>query len=248
MRARTTLVVLGFLAASAAVVWADTVVLKAGPTIEVEKAEVEGGRVLLTLANGRMQAYPVEEVDLAASGLLPTEDAQGAAATPRKKLVSLSDAVSSEVTEARLKVTDEDVLHVIPGSEVKAEGAEGEGEQKPGAATASLLVSGLSQQITGSMIDLSGTVKNNGGNPVSSITLEALATDKAGNQVGRGTTVISSELAPDASLGFTMGFPVSGEVADVRVRASAVLADFDLTPVQPPPQPSPQPSPQPAQR
>jgi len=237
MRARTALVVLAFLAATVAVVSADTVVLKAGTTLEVEKAQVQGGRVFLTFANGRMQAYPVEEVDLEASGLAPKEEAEDTAEKPHKKLVSLSEAVSPEGAESRLMVTDGDVQHVRPGAAAEAQEGEGEGEAKPGAAAASLLVSGLSQQITGSMVDLSGTVKNNGGKPVASITLEALATDREGNQVGRGTTVISQELAPNASIGFTMSFPLSGEVGDIRVRASAAVADFDLTPVQAPPEP-----------
>ena len=236
MRVRTALVVLAFLIATAAVVSADTVVLKVGATLEVEKAQVQGTRVFLTFANGRMQAYPVDEVDLEASGLAPKEDADADRVRPRTKLVSLSDAVSPEAAESRLKVTDDDVQHVRPGLQVTDE--EEEGERKPSTAGASLLVSGLSQQITGSMVDLSGTVKNNGGKPVSLITLEALATDREGNQVGRGTTVISSELAPDASIGFTMSFLLSGEVGDIRVRASAAIANFDLTPVQPPPEPA----------
>ena len=213
------------------------VVLAGGAEIEVARAAVQGGLVYLTLADGRMQAYPVGDVDLVASGLAPAAGAESVkdaekAVRPR----SMTEAQSRTTGKARLAITDDDVAHVRRDRRRPGGGDEGE-EEAEGAANApraALLVSGLSQEINRGLLNLSGTVQNSGSKPVSTITLEARAENAEGGTAGHGTTVISQQLEPEQSVSFTMSFPVDGAVTNVRVRASAAIADFEMEPVEPP--------------
>jgi len=198
-------------------------VLKGGKTLQVSKAAVRNGMVLVTFADGRMQGYQLEDVDLAASGLVPSKKpAQEEVRTQSVPKLSLAQ----RATAARFQITDADVEHVerpAPGEQAPA----ATGGQK-GAQPASLQVSNLRQEISKGVLKLSGTLQNTGANPVSSITVEAVAEDAGSKPSGRGTTVVSQQLAAKGSAPFSMSFPVSGPVYNVKVRALASVASFNL--------------------
>jgi len=217
------------LAAAAAFVaggWASAdeshpLVLKGGKTLQVSKTVVRNGMVLVTFADGRMQGYQLGDVDLAASGLVPSKKPAQEVRTQSTPKLSLAQ----RATAARFQITDADVEHVerpVPGQVATATGS------KKQAPAASLQVSNLRQEISKGILKLSGTIQNTGANPVSSITVEAVAMDAGGKSSGRGTTVVSQQLAPKGSAPFSMSFPVSGPVYNVRVRALASVASFDL--------------------
>ncbi len=211
------------------------VVLVGGSTIDVASASIQGGYVYLTYPDGRMQAYPSTDVDLVASGLVPTE-ANADESEPARPVrpEGLAAAQSRASGAARMEITDDDVQHVRRVSIGEDEGGESdEGDAGDTGATASLLVSNLEQQVSSGNVTLTGTVSNNGAKPVSTITLEARATDRGGATVGTGSTVIPQQLEPKGSVGFTLSFPVEGEASAIRVRASAAVADFDFQEVAP---------------
>jgi hypothetical protein len=214
-----------------------TLVFEGGTTLEAAEARIQQGYVYVTFADGRMQAFPTSDVDLVASGLVKAEPS-GAEAAPEQPVrpQGLAAAQAAPATGSRLEITDEDVQHVrrASGPEPAEEGADESGAEGSGGSTASLLVSGLGQELVGGVLNLSGQVTNNGGKPVTTITLEARAVDADGGTAGSGSTTISQQLDPKASVGFTMSFPVEADVANVRVRASAAVADFDFSQIEPP--------------
>jgi hypothetical protein len=237
MRTRALVVMILSVVVAAPVFAQDTqsLVLNNGSTMEAAEVSLQQGLVYVTFANGRMQAYPAEEVDLVASGLVAASE--GVTEAAESPPVGLAGAISAATEEARVMLTDADVAHVGPGVEEGEEG-EGEDEAATGPRTAALLVSGLRQEISGAMMDLSGTVTNSGDQGVANITISADAVSSEGATSGRGTTNVAQELPPGGSVNFTMSFPVQGPVSDVRVRASAAVADFEFRPVTAEPAPA----------
>jgi hypothetical protein len=232
MQARTLVVVCAvlLLAGAVAAEGERSVVLSGGKTVFVTEAVVEGGMVYLTFASGQMQAYPVEEVDLAASGLLP-DAPEADEAEAAKKPRSIADATAKTTDQASVKITDKDVGHV---KAPPAEATEEEADEEDAAAAAALLIANLQRELRGSMVTLTGTVKNVGTKAVTAVTLRAEAKDREGGTAGSGTTTISDEVPPQGEVGFSLSFPFEGEIADIQIRAVAAVAAFDFSAAEPP--------------
>jgi len=204
-------------------------VLDGGDVLEVAAARVEGGLVYVTLLDGVMHAYLTEDVDLAASGLAA---AVGKAPPPPPVAPpSLAAAPGRpEGVTSRFTLTDADVAHV---QRSQAEPQSGAGDATTGGvdetpSSAALSVTGLRREVRGDVLTLSGAVQNQGAKPVSSVNLVALAVDEQGNVQGSGSTTVGRTLTPQASVGFSMSFKVKGPVANVKVRASATVADLSF--------------------
>jgi len=202
-------------AAGAGAEEAAVVVLQGGQEIPVASVKVTGSFVYLTLPNGQMQAYPVEDVDLELSGLLP-EPVQTTETQPTSQPTGIAAAQSSGGDEASLVITDADVDHVMPAS------AEGSSEENAGSGLPNPLeVKDIRKRTYGGMLRLSGTVVNTGADPVSDITLVAQAMDKQGEEIGTKSEPVAA-LPPGATANFNMRFPVKGAVADIKVEAHGV--------------------------
>ena len=215
--------------AATAVAVQGALVLADGTRLEVTRATVENGLVYATFANGSMQAFPVEDVDLVASELLPAPAATPAA----KRAPTIADAQAT-VTGDGVITTDDDVEHVTL---VEPAAAVAEDEKKPESPATSLLISDVQRQIAAGMANISGKVKNAGRASVAFITLTATALEGE-REAGKGSTTITQELKPQAEVGFALTFPVEGLVDNIQLRAQAVVTDFDFSQL-PAPTPAP---------
>jgi len=180
----------------------------------------------VTFQDGHSQAFLLEDVDLEASGLAPVTSERPGNPGP----TSIADARGSADSSSRVTLTDADVNHVRPALRTAPPEDEGDPADE-GPQPAALLVSDLSQQIAGGVLTLSGRVRNSGGQPVTSVALQAQAVDGQGNVAGSGSTVIPDDIGPGQVVSFTIDFPVSGRVTDVKVSARAAMVDFNFEPV-----------------
>lgn len=218
--------VLFLVAAGAAAEEVAGLVLKDGTHMVVKAASVENHLVYATFADGRMQAYPVEEVDLAASGLLP--EVVEAADKPLKRGRALADATSKPTGVApAITITDQDVGHVDPMA-----GLEEDENEAPAGSSAALAITGTKHQIAGNVVNVTGKVVNVGSETVASITVLARAINASGEFGGSGSTTISEEIKPEDGVVFALSFPVLGDVADIEVSARAIMASFDFMKVE----------------
>ncbi len=213
--------VLVFVAGGAAADPAGVLVLTDGTQLEVASASVEGKLVYVAFETGQMQAYPIEEVDLQASGLVPEAVV---ADTPKKKTRNIADARSPETGRSGATITDQDVSHVKPGVPVDEKAEEGE------AATAvALAISKTKHQIAGNIVNYTGVVHNAGTETVSMITVTATAVDAAGVTIGKGSTSIAREVPPGKDIAFAVSFPFDGRIANILTSARATMANFNFT-------------------
>jgi len=210
---------------------AEELVLANGTRMEIAKASIEGKLVYVTFASGQMQAYPVEEVDLQASGLLPEVVPEE---KPEKRTRNIADARSPDTGRSGATITDQDVGHVDPTAATpeKQEEAQETGEAVP---AVSLRISDTKQQIAGNVINLTGKVQNSGTETVAMIMIIAKAVDEKGVEIGKGSTSISQELAAGEEIVFAVSFPFQGRIADIKVSAQASMANFEFMnkPVEP---------------
>jgi len=191
--------------------------------VEAASATLQGNFVVVTLEDGRTQAYLVQDVDLHASGLVdpaPKAPPEVAGPLPLPRVQRRSD------TLAQVVITDADVKHVSTDGDEPADRAseEGPSTRTPPNGGVVLQVSGLRHQISGGLLTLTGIVRNDGPEPVTALTVRARAVDPSGDASGAGTTRIPGDLAPGKSVGFGMDFPVRGAVTDLEVEAGAVQA------------------------
>ena len=203
-------------------VFGQPVILVGGGSLDAVEAEVQGGFVLVTFADGHSQAYLTEDVDLEASGLLPQASA-GPAEVARPMTLTRVQRRSENL--ARVVITDADVAHISTDSmEVVVNAPEpGKPAPLPKGAGVDLAVSGLRHQVSAGLLTVTGLVRNDGKEPITGLSLQAEAVNGAGEAAGTGTTDIPGELASGRSVSFSMEFPVRGAVTDVKVDAGALL-------------------------
>ena len=178
---------------------ADWLVTREGAKVETKGPwQVKGKLVVFHLADGSLSSMRLTEVDLEASRKV-TEEAVRAKAE--------AEAAKNRPVERKapvLVVTDKDVRHVEP-SAAPAAGAAGE------AAPADLAVAHWDRApdpgdghvvITGTLVNSSSTTTATG------ITLAVVLVDEAGNPVGTGQAVLTSNvLPPGQQSGFRAEFP-----------------------------------------
>ncbi len=75
----------------------------------------------------------------------------------------------------------------------------------------------------GGRVHVAGLLRNDGAGVARQITLEAQARDAGGRPVGTGSSVLSYQLQPGDTTGFSFVFSVVGDVEDVQVRAGATM-------------------------
>jgi len=201
-----------------------TLVLNNGDTIQATVNRRDGSFLYITLASGGMQAYPIEDVDLEASGLVPPADEQQPATKDKQdKASAFTKATVSEEEGAAVEITDKDVGHVRP----PRPGGEESESPKPEPAVA---VEGMSTSFNQGSVVITGNVVNHGGVAVKHIVLDGIALGPADENKGQGSVSLDKTLEAGQSVGFSMSIPVEGEVANVRVRASAAVADLGTPP------------------
>ncbi len=211
------LITAGVMAESRAVL-----VLTDGTSLDISKASVEGKLVYVAFESGQMQAYPIEEVDLQASGLVPEAAVKE---VRRKNVPTIADARSPDTGRTGTTITDGDVSHVKPSEQTPEIEETKEGETAPPVA---LAISDTKQQIAGNVINYSGMVLNVGTETVGMITVKVSAVNDKGVSIGEGSTTITREVVSGNSVAFAVSFPFEGRIAEIITGARATLANFSF--------------------
>lgn len=206
-------------------------VLADGSSVGVLSAEVRGDYVYAKMVNGSLQAFLIQDVDLAQSNLLPTVEEQPPEETDPLG-VHLADAKTPETTKPAWTITDADVQHTFDTSAA----AEGEEEGEGAAGTAAkvdvesprqMKLSAVTQKLTPEGLVISGVLTSEAEMPLTNVTVGAIATDKEGKALARGRTTLDGVLDPGASGRFAVEMKLEGRPTNVRVYV-------ETTPVAPP--------------
>ena len=200
---------------------ADWLVTNDGATVETRGTwEVKGQMVLFTSPAGVLSSRAVSEVNLAASEAHTREMIRAAAS---------SHEVEAPVKRpAALVLTDADVRHVDPISPV-AEETEEAGETAtsptPGDTGSSLAVTQWDENynIDENSVEVTGSLRNSGRNPATSISLSVLVYSDSGALLGKGEARLAkAALNPGESTGFvasfSSGLTISEAKFDIRSR------------------------------
>jgi len=217
-------------------------VLKDGSSIAVQHVEVRGGAVVVRLENGRFMQYEIDDVDMAASGLVQEEPKEMVQTEERRGLrgggrIGQAIAPTSEVPSS-MTITDQDVGHVDREARSASAGdEEGEAETREVSSDeGTLRFTNVGQEVAEDQVTLTGRIVNDGVTDLLDVTIVAMAEDSDGNTIGRGTVGISKSLAGGALQAFSLVIPVTSEVANVRytARATAMTRPTDVRPADEP--------------
>ncbi len=220
-----TLALVAFSGASAA-----SLVLEDGTVLEVQALQLKGGFVYVTLANGQRVAYQSNEIDLAASGLLPnTVDRPPAAGrTPAITRPPLGTELGSTQEEDPLIIiNNDDVEHV------EQAGEDGYFDQ----ITARVVLERVKTLVGDNDLTVTGFLHSLEDQPVSGVTLQAEVRNLDGEVVLIATSDGARTLPPKQIAAFRIAIntaEISGvKVGEVRVKLkSAHLSSDGVSPEQ----------------
>jgi len=196
-------------------------VMKDGSTMDTVSMEIVKGHVQVRLPNGRFMAFDKTDIDLEASGLLPTME------EPRQNPEGISGSdgrfgralAPRDGGEPSLKITDQDVKHVKP-LEKSPDAEEEEAEDET--TLLSVEIRDVQRSLRKGILTLAGTIVNTGYEDVEAVSILAEALDADNKTIGHGSTGIASTLKGGESQSFAIAMSVPGVVADVRIRARAM--------------------------
>jgi hypothetical protein len=160
-----------------------------------------------------MQAYPIEEVDLVASGLVEEADPETAAERRVTRRQNLADARAQTTDRARLKISDADVDHVSPAETVAGD------EEGP------LVVAQLRHKKTGDQVKVTGVVTNRGERTATRIRVDVVAFDAEEKALANGSVTLPRALAPGGSAPFSLTLVGLHQEATIRGRASGTVGE-----------------------
>jgi hypothetical protein len=184
---------------------ADWLVTTDGATVETRGAwEVKGAMVIFTSPNGVLSSLPLSAVNLEASQVHTQKMIEAAGA---------SEAEAPVKRQAVMVITDADVHHVdtsAPSAEDVDEVAEGVATPATaGRAGSSLAVTDWdeSYNVDENSVEVTGTLRNAGRNPATSISLSVLLYSDSGTLLGkREARIAKPALNPGESTGFVASF------------------------------------------
>jgi hypothetical protein len=181
---------------------ADWLVTNNGAAVETRGAwEVKGETVIFTSREGVLSSLSLAEVNLAASEA-HTQDMVRAAA-------SAHEIEAPVKRPAVLVLTDADVRHVDSTGPVAEDAGETAASPSPRDTGSSLSVTGWdeSYNIDENSVEVTGTLRNSGRNPATSISLSVLLYSDAGALLGkREARLAKAALNPGESTGFVASF------------------------------------------
>ena len=194
---------------------ADWLVTTDGATLETAGAwEVKGQMVTFTSSSGVFSSIPLSEVNLEASEAYTLERARAAAGAPEAEVQVKPRAV--------MVLTDADVQHVDPDLPTD-EAADGVTTSVPNAVSAdvgsSLVVTEWkeSYNIDENSVEVTGSLRNPGSNPATSISLSVLVYSDSGALLGkREARLVKPALNPGESTGFVASFPSGLTFAEAK--------------------------------
>jgi hypothetical protein len=198
-------------------------VFKNGSTMDVVSATVNRGSVVIKLANGQIQQFETNDIDLEASGLVQ-QAAQSSKANPKKWVAPKLTMPDERADAPGLTISDQDVRHVRPstgGDQGNDDGKSDEDDEETPSGPPPLRVSGVTQSTNDNGVTVSGTVTNDGIFDLEQTTITGVALDADGKTLGQGSVGLASVLGQGASRKFSLIIPVTGEVDSVKVGASA---------------------------
>jgi hypothetical protein len=179
---------------------AATVVLKGGKRLDVAGFQRQGNYVMIKHTDGRMESYPVAAVDLEA-----TKAANEVPATPGPAPVAAPVGPHSPFFGAQSKtgkpvvvVTDNDVQHVKPPDEGEGEGTPKTPGQRVSPEGEVVLVDYAKQKTEDGSWEVTATIANKGGSPVTGISADVRLLDAKGVTIASGTASMAGTLAPTA--------------------------------------------------
>jgi hypothetical protein len=215
---------------------AATVVLKGGKKLDVSSFKRQGNYLVVKLPDGRTESYPMAAVDLDATQAA-NETATGHAPAPTAPPSGPHSpffGAQSNPGKPVVVVTDNDVQHVTapdeaePGAKPKAvQGATSEGEV--------VLVDYTRNKVDDGDWEVTATVVNKGGSPVTGVSGDVRLLDAKGASIGTGTATMAGTLAPGQQGSLTA--KVACPVEPVQIGFS-----FRWTSVTPQPTPAPSPA------
>lgn len=194
---------------------ADWLVTNDGATLETAGAwEVRGKMVIFTSPSGVLSSLPLSEVNLEASEVYTVEKTRVAAGAP--------EAEAQVRPRAVMVLTDADVRHVDPDTPTD-EAAEELTTSAPaalsGEAGSNLVVTEWKENfnIDENSVEVTGSLRNSGRNPATSISLNVLLYSDSGALLGkREARLVEPALNPGQSTGFVASFPSGLTFADAK--------------------------------
>ncbi len=180
--------------AIAAAAGATTVVLKGGKRVDVASFEKKGNYVILHLANGRLESYPLDAVDFAATSSANPAANPAPVATPSGPHSPFFGA-RAKPGGAGVSVTDSDVKH-IPTASDEAE-AKGEKKADEGSGPAQVvLVSQDRKRLDDGSWEVTATVENQGGTPATGVSANVRLLGPNGEPLASGPSNSLAKLGP----------------------------------------------------
>lgn len=230
---------------------AATLVLKGGKTLAVQGFSQQGNLIIVQLADGRAQSYPLTAVDMTATSAANPAAPAPEAEKDKGPRSPFAEAKASEGTGA-LTVTDKDVSHRYSDGDEAEDQDAGKDQGKGGGSPAQVVPKSYAKKSVGEgQWELTVILANIGGSPASGIGLTVRAVDAEGKDVGSAmgtspdtieggqqTTVVVSMPAIGAAK--TFGFDVSWQ--SITPTPSAKPGEAGKEPAAPP-APSPAPTP-----
>ena len=184
---------------------ADWLVTTDGATVETRGGwEVRGRMVIFTSPTGVLSSLPLSSVDLEASEVHTQEMIRAAAGTP--------EAEEPVRRQAVMVITDADVNHVDPSAptdESASEATASVAAPATGSAGSDLAVTSWdeSYNVDENSVEVTGSLRNSGRNPATSITLSVLLYSDSGTLLGkREARLAKPALNPGESTGFVASF------------------------------------------
>jgi hypothetical protein len=228
-----------FVAAAFAFAAGDVVVIKGGARIELQKAPVrQGSVVLLTRSDGTLLSVSAGEIDWKATAAarnaarIPAKQEPAIAASPETP--AQAARASRKGPKARVKLTDADVGHTVdeesPSGEKKDAGTRSGGGR--------LEVVDYAQENSGGSLVVRGSIRNPGATRVANARMTVTAMDEKGEKIASGEAGISNGMVdPGGTVSFSVTIPVGEKfVGSIR------FAPQWLASAPPGPAPSPIPS------
>lgn len=193
----------------AGAVTAATLVLKGGKRLDVQGFAQQGNLMVVTLANGKVQSYPLAAIDAAATREANPVAAAPAPAKPAGPQSPFAAAKAGQ-GEGTLVVTDSDVLHAAVSEGGEDAGTAGDKENVDKGPAKVELVSYQKRPVGENEWELGVVIENAGGADAGGVVVTAHATGTDGNSLGSGTGSVAGKLEPGKQATVTIKMPAFG--------------------------------------
>ncbi|MBP1621251.1 MAG: hypothetical protein H6Q02_2018 [Acidobacteria bacterium] len=199
------------LMAAAAAADAATVVLRGGRKVEVASFEQRGNLIVMRHADGRVESYPLNAVDLEATRQANQVAAPAAPVQTPTGPHSPFLAARSTPGAAATTVTNADVNMLAPTPEVGEAGA----TPTPDVLARVVLLNHQHRRVGDGQWEVAATIANQGGAPATGIVAAVRFLDAAGQVVGSGSATMAGPLAPQQQ--GTLNAVIAATVTPVQV-------------------------------